>query len=469
MPTEICDVPLGRGGTWNAEGVIVYNAVNDGPLLQVRATGGAPRPLTTLDVTKNENSHRNPTFLPDGEHFLYFIRSEDREVRGIYLGSLERPQERIRLARSDFSGVYAPGLDGRSGYLLWLRNGALVAQPFDAERFIVSGEAVTVANSIQILESPARMSPVSVSGSGTLIYGSSPEPHYQLTSYARDGKPIVTVGAPDAYLNLRISPDGQQVALIRKDSSARDGDLWLMDIGRGVPNRVTFEGANTAGLAWSRDGGRIAYPNATPPNLFVHGLTAAGATERLINSPNTQTFPDWSPDGRFVLYSEDVNASSSTTRTDLQLLSLDGTGANRPYLQTPFAETHARFSNDGKWVAYTSDESGRNEVYVQSFPIGEPKRRISTQGGDFARWRRDGKELFYLAPDNLLMAVPFQAGRGSSGVGQSTALFKLAGRAGTYDIAPDGQRILALPPAGDDAGPSMTVVVNWPMLLKKAR
>jgi hypothetical protein len=220
--------------------------------------GGAPRPLTTLDVTKHENSHRYPTFLPDGRHFLYFIRSDDREVQGIYLGSLERPQEKIRLALSTFSGVYAPGLGGQSGYLLWLRNGALVAQPFDAKSFIVSGEAVTVANSIQNLEAPARMSPVSVSGSGTLIYGSSPEPHYQLTWYEREGKPVGTVGAPDTYLNLQISPDGQQVALIRVGPSARDADLWLMDLGRGVPSRLTFEGANINGPAWSPDGGRMA-------------------------------------------------------------------------------------------------------------------------------------------------------------------------------------------------------------------
>jgi eukaryotic-like serine/threonine-protein kinase len=174
-------VPVGRGGTWNADGVIVYNAVNDGPLLQVPATGGAPRQLTTLDLTRHENSHRNPTFLPDGRHFLYFIRSDDREIGGIYVGSMEQPQERIRVVPSDFSGVYSPGLDGRSAYLLWLRNGALVAQSFDAERFTVSGEAVTVADSIRQVGGPNALSPVSVSRVGTLVYGSSPEPHYQLT------------------------------------------------------------------------------------------------------------------------------------------------------------------------------------------------------------------------------------------------------------------------------------------------
>jgi len=467
-PAEICDVPVGRGGTWNADGVIVYNAVNDGPLLQVPATGGAPMPLTTLDVARHENSHRNPTFLPDGRHFLYFIRSDDREIRGIYVGSMERPQERIRVVSSDFSGVYSPGLNERSGYLLWLRNGALVAQPFDAERFTLAGEAVTVADSIQNFGIPANFSTVSASRDGTLVYGSSPEPHSQLTWYARDGKPVGTVGAPDAYLNLRISPDGARVAVYRVDPSARTGDIWLMDLERGVPNRVTFEGANDNGLAWSPDSGRIAYPSASgPPNLFVQGVTAAGSTGSLVSSQNTQTFPEWSPDGQFLLFAENVNAPSSTTRTDLQLLSLDGARTITPYLRTPFAETRGRFSPDGKWVAYTSDESGRNDVYVQSFPVGGPKRRISSQGGDFVRWRQDGKEVFYTAPDNTLMAVLVQALPNSLTVGEPKPLFKISGRAGTYDVAPDGQRILALPPTGDNAASSMTVVVNWPTLLKK--
>jgi eukaryotic-like serine/threonine-protein kinase len=252
------------------------------------------------------------------------------------------------------------------------------------------------------------------------------------------------------------------------DPSARAGNIWLMDLERGVPNRVTFEGANNNGLAWSPDSRRIAYPSASgPPNLFVQDVTAAGSTERLVSSQNTQTFPEWSTDGRFLLYAEDVNAPSSTTRTALELLSLDGARTITPYLRTPFAETRGRFSPDGKWVAYTSDESGRNDVYVQSFPVGGPKRRISSQGGDFVRWRQDGKELFYTAPDNTLMAVLVQALPNSLTVGEPKPLFKISGRAGTYDVAPDGKRILASPPAGDNAASSMTVVVNWPTLLKK--
>jgi len=468
-PTDICNVPAGRGGTWNREGFIVFNAVNDGPLLQVPSGGGAPRPLTALDVARRENSHRNPTFLPDGRHFLYFIRSDDREIQGIYVGSLERPHERIRVVPSDFSGVYSPGLDGRPGYLLWLRNGTLVAQQLDAERFIVSGEVVPVADSVRQIGGPNAFSPVSVSGEGTLIYGSSPEPHYQLTWYAREGKSIGTVGAPDAYLDLRISPDNRRIAVVRTDRT-NSGDIWLIDISRDVPSRLTFEGANLSGLTWSPDSRRIAYGKPpAPPNLFVQDVTTAGSTERLVSSHNTQTFPDWSPDGRLLMYAEDVNDPSSTTRTDLQLLSLDGSKTILPYLRTRFAETRGRFSPDGKWVAYTSDESGRNDVYVQSFPVGGPKLRISSTGGDFARWRQDGRELFYIAPDGTLIAVPIQVVANSLSLGEPKPLFKMTGQVSGYDVASDGQRILALPPADDNAEPSMTVVVNWPMLLKNRR
>jgi dipeptidyl aminopeptidase/acylaminoacyl peptidase len=198
-------------------------------------------------------------------------------------------------------------------------------------------------------------------------------------------------------------------------------------------------------------------------------VTTAGSRERLVTSRNTQTFPDWSPDGRFLLYSENVNDPSSTTRTDLRLLSLDGSHAITSYLQTPFAETRGRFSPDGKWVAYTTDESGRSDVYIHSFPAGGSKTRVSSQGGDHARWRRDGKELFYTALDGTLMAVPVQTVSNALTVGEPKPLFKIPGRAGTYDVTADGQRILALPPAGSDSAPSMTVVVNWPMLLKKGR
>jgi eukaryotic-like serine/threonine-protein kinase len=280
---------------------------------------------------------------------------------------------------------------------------------------------------------------------------------------------LAPVGAPDAYLDLRISPDNQRIAVLRTDRT-NSGDIWLMDIARDVPSRLTFEGANLSGLAWSLDSQRIAFPNAgSPPNLFVQDVTTAGSTERLVSSHNTQTFPDWSPDGRFLIYAENVNDPSSTTRTDLQLLSLDGSKTIMPYLSTRFAETHGRFSPDGKWVAYTSDESGRDDVYVQSFPVGGPKVRISSKGGDFARWRRDGKELFYAAPDSTLMEVPIQVVANSPDFLEPKPLFKITGRVSSYDVASDGQRILALPAADDNAGPSMTVVVNWPTLLKNRR
>jgi serine/threonine protein kinase/Tol biopolymer transport system component len=469
-PTVLADAPGGgRGGTWNADGVIVFNAVNDGPLLEVPAAGGKTTPLTALDRTRQENSHRYPMFLPDGRRFLYFIRSGDSQVRGLYLGSLDRPHEKVRLVASDSGGIYAPDPDGPFGHLIWLRNGALVAQRIDAERGLVVGEPTTIAASIRAIVADA-FSPVSVSREGTLVYGSSPNLQSQLTWYARDGKPLSIVGNPDTYSDVRISPDGQRIAVNRSEGSTGFASLWLIELGHGIPSRVTSHqtGINPNVLAWSPDAQRIAYlwPSA-PPNLGAATILGGTPDERLTESRSTQESPDWSPDGHLLLYADTPNDPSSKTRTDLQLLSLDGTHKSAPYLQTPFVETRGRFSPDGRWIAYTSDESGQNEVHVQSFPAGGGKWRISTKGGDFVRWRRDGKELLYSAPDGTLMTVSVRSVSRSLDFGEPMPLFKVPGPRGTYDVTADGTAILAIARIGNEAAWSMTLVVNWPALLKK--
>jgi serine/threonine protein kinase/Tol biopolymer transport system component len=460
-PTVISDVGVGRGGTWNEEGVVLFNSVNDGPLLRVPATGGTPVPLTTVDKARGENSHRWPQFLPGGRRFVYFVRTASPENWGVYLGSLDRPDEKTRLFSSPTNAVYAPDRRERSGHLLWVRDGTLMAQPFDVETGVMAGVPVALAEGVAAGDA-SRLATVSASNDGTLVYGAAATRHVQLTWFDREGKKVGTVGQPDEYFGLRISPDGTRAAL------TRGVDVWLMEFARGIQTRVTFnEGIYPL---WSPDSQTIAYWKGGPPNLFSRRTNGTGDEERLIESHNSLTTQDWSPDGRYLLYRVNSNDLSSKTRFDLWVLPMTGDD-RKPFafLSTPFREAHGQFSPDGKWVAYTSDESGENAVYVRSFPDGGSQTRVSSKGGDWARWQRDGREMFYIAADRKLMSVAVQPASGKLEVGTARVLFTIPARSSTsvdnwpydYDVMRDGQRFLALVPGGDAESPAMTVVVNW--------
>ncbi len=468
LPTLICDVGAGRGGTWNEEGVILFNSVNDGPLLRVSAKGGTPVPLTTVDRAQGENSHRWPHFLPGGRRFLYFVRTASPENSGVHLGSLDGPSQKSLLLRVPTNAIYAPDRGKASGHLLWVRDGTLMAQPFDPAQGQTTGEPVDVAEGVAF-GSASRLGVVSASNDGTLLYEGAGIRRYQLTWFDRDGKQLGEVGRPDEYTGLRISPDGNRVAF------TRSGDVWQMESARGIPTRVTFGGGFDP--LWSPDSERIAYWKGAPPNLFAHRTNGTGDEERLVESHDSLTTQDWSPDGRFLLYRVNSNDLSSKTRLDLWVLPMTGNRKPMPFLSTPFLEGHGQFSPDGKWVAYTSDESGGSEVHVRSFPDGGTKLPVSSKGGDWVRWRSDGREMFYIAADGKLMSVAVQPISGSLEMGTPRPLFTIpftlspsGGPAPyTYDVVPEGQRVLAVVPVGDAASQSMTVTLNWQAELSTAK
>ena len=460
LPTVICDVGLGRGGTWNEEGVILFNSVNDGPLLRVSAAGGTPVPFTMIETARAENSHRWPHFLPGGRRFLYFVRSDSPETGGVYLGSLDQPQQKIRVLDSSTNAVYAPDRGKPSGHLLWVRDGTLMAQAFDLGQGRTIGEPLTVAEGVAV-GAASKLAAVSASSDGTLLYAGTPIRHVQLTWLDRDGKAVGEVGQPDVYAGLRISPDGTRVA------ATRNGDIWQMQFDRGIPTRVTF--GQGADAVWSPDNQRIAYWKGGPNNLFSRSTNGSGDEERLTDSHDSLRAQDWSPDGHFLLYVVNSNDLASTTQFDLWLLPMTGDRKAMPFLSTPFREWRGQFSPDGKWVAYTSDQSGGSEVYVQSFSTGGARWRVSSKGGDWVRWRRDGREIFYIAPDRKLMSVAVRAMTGLLEFGTPRALFTIPGPLTErgdvapymYDVAPDGQRFLVGVPAGNAASPPMTVILNW--------
>jgi Tol biopolymer transport system component/tRNA A-37 threonylcarbamoyl transferase component Bud32 len=466
-PVLVADASAARGATWLPEGTIVFTPLVTGGLQRVAASGGAAAvSLTNLDSARGESSHRWPQFLPGGRRFIYYVQSPSPRVGGTYLGSLDRPLEKIQLTTNSFNALYAPPRGPYPGYLLFLRENTLVAQPFDPERGQLSGEAAPVPGAEAVSFAGGTNSAYfSVSNQGALVFGHGND-RYQLTWFNREGKVLSRLGQPDRYLSIRISPDGKGVAATRTDAAGRGGDVWRIEFTGAAPNRLTFDG-NGYRTAWSPDGGRIFY--SSNGGMFETEASGVGQGKPVIQTQHPAYTSDWSPDGRYLMYAE----ASPETQGDLWIVPTAGDRKPVPYLKTPFNELDGQFSPDGKWVAYTSDESGgRNEVYVRAFPAGAAKFPVSNSGGGLPRWRQDGRELFYRALDGRLMAASVRPVAQGLEFGTPAALFATVPPAGLfaypYDVSPDGQRILALAPAAGEAGSSLlTVLINWQAGLKK--
>ena len=456
----ICDVVVGRGGVWTSDGQIIFGAVGAG-LFRVPASGGAPSPLTTLDVSRGESDHRWPQVLPGG-HLLFWERGDKPENTGIYATSLAKPSERVHLLTTNTSALYAPGDDGKN-YLLWQREGTLVAQEFDPGTLKLVGEFRTVSN--RVAASPPGQMMAAVSFNGLLVY-SSADTVSQLSWFNRAGKALGTVGEPGEYENFRLSTDGRRVAAARHN--AGEADLWLLETDRGVASRFTSRpGANNYPI-WSPVGRTVVFRYG--PNLFRKEATGTGDAERLTGPTDNQYATDWSSDGRWVLYYE-ITAS---TGSDLWVLPMTPDrkpeAKPRPYLRTQFNERSGRFSPEANphWVAYDSDESGRDEVYIDAFPEPHNKVRISTGGGRFPEWSPDGRELFYVAPNLKLMAVSLKTVGNAAETSTPRELFALPtfeDGFNPYDVAPDGQRFLVRTLPEGQASQPLTLLRNWPALL----
>jgi Tol biopolymer transport system component/predicted Ser/Thr protein kinase len=465
-PLAICSTSQARGAAWSSDGQIIFGTLATG-LFRVPASGGAPTVLTTLDAGRGERDHRWPQVLPGGR-FLYAVQSEKPENTGIYTASFAKPGERVRVLTTETNAVYAPGADGK-GYLLWLRGGTLVAQEFNPGTLKLAGEPHAVADPVAKLGSLGQMN-VAASAGGMLLYSAFTFSS-QLTWLDRAGKPLGAVGEPGEYNQFRVSPDGRRVAASRNTTGATD--LWLLELERDVASRLTANFNLNSYPVWSPDGRTIVFSAGASRNLFRKESSGAGTDQRLTQSPNPQFPLDWSRDGRQVLYYE----VTSGTQRDLWVLPMMPDGKPlpeakpRPYLQTPFNEWWGRFSPESppRWVAYQSDITGKAEVYIQAFPEPHEKVQVSTGGGQYPQWGAGGRELFYVSPDNKLMVVSLKIGADSVEPSAPRALFTLpVTEIGwiSYDAAPDGQRFLVRATPGQ-AGQPLTVIVNWPALLKK--
>jgi Tol biopolymer transport system component len=466
-PLTLCDAPGPRGGAWNKNGVILFNPRNAAPgvLLRVSAAGGTPTPVMELDQSRDENSNRYPWFLPDQRHFLYMGRSRDVEKTAVFVGDLES-KERKQIVSGDTTAMYAPALGGYPGYLLFMRDRTLMAQPFDAGKLATTGEAVPVAEQVDHIT--ALYGSVGVSETGVLAYISGGGGGgAQITWFDRSGKPSGTVGAPGVIEWASLSPDGSTVALDRGDPQTAGIDVWLHDLARGTESRFTFSGAARFPI-WSPDS-RIAF-NGTATNrgslfvrgnLFVKNSNQTGQEEALGDSPS-QRPTDWSRDGRYII--ADQGGSTS-----LSIWIHPQFGDKKPYAyfhSSQFRQGEGKLSPDGKWLAYSSNESKRPEIYVVSFPMPERKYPISTNGGRIPVWSRDGRELYFVSADNKMMAVKIDTAGGKFHAGVPEPLFDVRLGNNNFDVSKDG-RFLIPAPVIEQENPPMTVVLNWQAGLKK--
>jgi eukaryotic-like serine/threonine-protein kinase len=450
----ICEVSDARGGTWNRDDDIVFAPTSRSGLFRVSARGGPVTPVTQFDPATAAVSQRWPVFLPDQRHFLYLQMGGRTETRGVYAGSLDGGPP-TRLLADDSSAIYAP-----DGYLLFGRDNSLLAMPFDARRLRVFGESTPIASGVGRFVS--MYMPVTVSSSGRLVYEAR-DRRSQFVWRQRDGQRVDRIGEPirqgDPVANAR----GSEV-LSWKGSEA-EVNLWLDDVSRRTTTRITFSGQDVLPVL-SPDGDETIFRSNRNGggDLYRKSLRRTDPEVLVLKSATRNDPTDWSPDGRYLLY-DNYDVGETHTTSDIWVLPLSGDIKPSPYAASPFAKWAGRFSPDGRSVAYVADDTGRPEVYVQAFPATSDRWRVSTAGGDDPQWRRDGGELFFVAPDGMLSAVAV-TGRGPSiEFSAPQPLFQIPLKYSVlrnrYAVGADGTRFLVDTPMDEETAAPLTVVVNW--------
>jgi serine/threonine protein kinase len=470
-PQIICALPQGvAGGAWNQDDVIIFGSGQG--IMKVSATGGTPSALTAPDLARNEIAHVHPSFLPGGRHFLYMrgAGTGAQNNEGISIGSLDaKPEEQdaTRFLDVHFGAAYAPSPEPGRGQLLFLRDGTLWAQPFDAERLQVAGEPISVGERVGG-DVRSWQGQFSASANGVLVsvVGAGPR-DLQLTWFDRQGNILGTVGEPGAYSFVSLSPDASRAAVVQ------NGDVWLVDLGRATSTRFTYDPAAETNPLWSADGSKIAFASSRGGGFGIYQKASSGGSEELLLKSDTNVQPQqWSPDGRFLLYT----IVDQKTSLDQWILPLTGDKKPFPFLRTEFVEMAPRISPDGRWVAYRSNETGRPEIYVQPFNPTEDagtaaaggKWLVSDAATGMPRWRADGKELYYLAPNANIMAVPlttspsFQPGAPQAMFQMPPAFMRAVQLPGVLtDITADSKRFLLAMPREQNTRDAFTVVMNW--------
>lgn len=460
----LCDVLDGRGGSWNSEGTIIFGS-RITSIQKVSSAGGTPVPVTELDKTRGQGTHRWPWFLPDGKSFLFMagVTGNDNPKNEIYIGTLDSKNVRLLMPASS-NVVYA------SGYLLFRRESSLMAQPFDAKRHALDGDAVPIAEQLRF-DPGVSAGSFSASSNGILVvqHGSGNAGAQQLTWFDSTGKQTGVAAEPSTSYSFRISPDGKWAATQTVDSSG-NVDIWVHDLARKIKSRLTFDSARELDPVWFPDSKRVAYASEREDGraqLFAKNADGSGNEERLLSSKAQDSADDISSDGKYLAYTTRDVAIGPFYH--IWLLPLAGERKPFAYTQSGFSERDAKISPDMRWLAYASDESGKFEVYVSTFPKLGSKWQISNNGGIQPMWSTSGKELYYLTNDNDLMVVSVSAGANSIQASVPKKLFTIFPTPGrkVYQVDKTGH-ILVNSFAGDKR-PAMPIsfTVNWPAIVRR--
>jgi Tol biopolymer transport system component len=457
----LCDAPESRGGSWGRKGVIVFG-VNHKQIFQVAEGGGTVTSVMELDKTVGENSQRSPVFLPDGNRFLYFSRTDDLDKRGIYLVSLDHKQSRRRILVADGQFALGRDPDGKTYYLLSQQAGKIAAQAFDVDRGELTGTSHVLLD---------RAGTISVSDTGVLVIRTDDQQLSRLVWMDRTGRELGTIGTATDYWGVDLSPDDRFVATIKHDYLSGQFKVWIASTSNGLLEPFS-DADHPTGLIWSRDSSAIYYTDFRQQKLLRRTVSPRGPEEVVWTGDPGQTafISDISPDGRYavtefstdgvhyeVAWAEFKPDPNGNTKWHL-------VGASGGHGLLPC------FSPDGRWLAFSSEQMGSPEVYVMDFPGGAQRRRISTAGGRVPRWRRDGKELFFLAGDGGIMSVEISE-QGGLRTSEPKQLFRANLRLGTdqpvYDVSGDGQRFLLIDSEVRAEESDIEMVLNWPSLLPR--
>lgn len=463
-PQTLCDAAIGRGGAWIKGGVIVFAPGPGQALLRVSAEGGTAEPASKLDAGRGENSHRWPFPLPDGRHFLFWARnSHGIQEHTLYVGTLGSLNARP-LMKSESMARYVPG------YLLFMRGQTLMAQHFDPGRLETSGSPVPLAENVAI-NSTSNHAIFTASDNGTLVYQTGNEQGgWRLLWFTREGKSVGSLADLDRYFDPAISPDGSRIA-VELLTPQGTGDIWIFDLRRNTKTRLTFGPASQRYPVWTPDGKTIYYGSNGKGSMHIYAKAADGTgPDRVILEQDAFEYPeDISPDQKYLVYMR--GAAGGKTGTEMWALPLLGSERKPfPVVPSAFNIFAASVAPGGRWMSYETNESGRFEVYVTPFPSGGAKWQVSTNGGSSAKWRGDGKELFFLDPADNLMAVNVNMSNGTIQLGTPHTLFRAAGvqnTLGPYTVTADGKKFLVNSGDVKEENQPLTLVQNWDTELKK--